>query len=305
MENPYKYLLDRVRDAEFEPEPFPHLYLRDFLKEADFREVISSEDVNLTEASDLDELFTNLKSAGYEAIVFPGCTQIVAEYRKWLEGKSKLSQTHEACEGQGMALRLQSPKNDAVIALNAFFRSTELKDLLVSKFGLVAPTRVEAGLQKYLHGYEISPHPDIRLKALTWMLNVNPASNSESLDFHTHYLKFKPEYSFIPSLWENNPTVETCWVPWDWCTSVKRQPENNSIVIFSPRWDSIHAVRAHYDHLRTQRTQFYGNLWYEASEVNTRPEFTDFDFKSARYQRKEHPLLKNAKRALQLAKSRM
>jgi hypothetical protein len=62
---------------------------------------------------------------------------------------------------------------------------------------------------------------------------------------------------------------------------VKQQTENNSIVIFSPRWDTMHAIRAHYDHLVTQRTQFYGNLWYETSDVppyGKGPEFEDFDF---------------------------
>lgn len=35
------------------------------------------------------------------------------------------------------------------------------------------------------------------------------------------------------------------------------------MVIFSPSNDTIHAVKAEYDHLATQRTQLYGNLWYK------------------------------------------
>ncbi len=291
MESRFQYLLDRVRDAEFDLEPFPHLYLRDFLTQTDFKDVTTSAEIDLHPAKGLDELFASLKSAGYEPIQFPGCTQLISEYRRWIEDASRPSETHAACEGQGMALRQKQPKSDAVIALDSFFRSPEFKELLLAKFGITEPTRVEAGLQKYLHSYEISPHPDIRSKALTWMLNVNPAADSESLGFHTHYLRFKPEYSFISSLWQNNPTVETCWVPWDWCETVKQQPENNSIVMFSPRYDTIHAIRAHYDHLATQRTQFYGNLWYEdSSSVTHWPQFTDYDFMADRYLQASPPL---------------
>lgn len=284
MESRFQYLLDRVREAELDSEPFPHLYLRDFLSQVDFKEIVTSEEIDLPPARNLDELFLTLKTAGFEPIQFPGCTQLIAEYKRYLEKASKPRQTHRACQGQGMALRLKHPTNEAIRALNEFFGSSEFRTCLREKFGIFAPTRLEAGLQKYLHGYEISPHPDIRSKALTWMLNVNPAANSESIDFHTHYLTLKPQYSFLSSLWEINQTVETCWVPWDWCATAKQQKENNSIVIFSPRWDTMHAIRAHYDHLSTQRTQFYGNLWYEQPPVVLyRPEFSDYDFTAHPY----------------------
>jgi|ERR1700733_8425153 len=283
MENRFQYLLDQLAEAQFERDPFPHLYLTNFLSEVDFKDVVTSEDVDLPTVRNLDELFTKLDKASYVPISFPGCTTSRREYRRWIEVASKPRATHKACEGQGMALRLKSPRNDAVHSLNEFFRSEEFQTALRKRFGISSSTRVEAGLQKYLHGYEISPHPDIRLKALTWMLNVNPAVDSERLNFHTHYLTLKPEWAYLASLWEHNPTVETCWVPWDWCTSVKQQTENNSIVIFSPRWDTMHAVRAHYNHLVTQRTQFYGNLWYEESTTGPySPQFQDFDFVNRR-----------------------
>ncbi len=83
-------------------------------------------------------------------------------------------------------------------------------------------------------GYEISPHPDICQKALTYMVNVNPSEASETADHHTHYLKFRPEYKYVQAYWEGNLDVNRCWVPWEWCESVKTQTANNSIFIFAP-----------------------------------------------------------------------
>jgi hypothetical protein len=65
-------------------------------------------------------------------------------------------------------------------------------------------------------------------------------------------------------------------VPWQWCERQKRQTANNSIVVFTPRHDTLHAIRTHYDHLPAQRTQFYGNLWYRPPALTFRPQFEDF-----------------------------
>jgi hypothetical protein len=51
-------------------------------------------------------------------------------------------------------------------------------------------------------------------------------------------------------------------VPWDWCTTKIKTNTNNSIVLFSPSNESLHAVKLDYNHLNFQRTQIYGNLWY-------------------------------------------
>ena len=173
----------------------------------------------------------------------PGCTTSRCEYERWLVKSQRPKMTHDACEGEGMTLRLREPRNDAVQALDQFFKSEQLHDVLVEKFGLSEPTNLDAGLHKYLHGYEISPHPDNRQKALTWMFNINPQSDSEDLEIHTYFLRLRPEWSFVKTFWQGNPQADTCWVPWEWCDTVKRQPDNNSVVIFVPSSDTLHAVR--------------------------------------------------------------
>ena len=163
-----------------------------------------------------------------------------------------------------MTLRLAEPRTDIITELKAFLEGDEWNHALSDKFELpFEKTEPDNGIQKYLDGYEISPHPDIRSKALTYMVNINPHQDSAGLNHHTHYLKFKKPYSYVREFWSGNPGVERCWVPWDWCDTVAEQRENNSIVIFSPANDTMHAVKASYGHLKAQRTQLYGNLWYK------------------------------------------
>lgn len=272
----FKYLLDKLNAAEIRSDPFPHIYLEKFLGQRDFDAVVSSPEVTLPAAANIDELFSILDALSFQPIEFPGCTKSRAEYVGWLETAIKPKDTHAACEGKGMALRCTTSRSEVVRSLGAFFESRELLDLLTHKFGITAPTQLDCGLQKYLNGYEISPHPDIRQKALTWMLNVNPGSSTEALDYHTHFMTFRPEWDFVGRFWRDTPNAETCWVPWQWCETRKRQTVNNTIVVFSPRHDTLHAVRARYDHLPAQRTQFYGNLWYKPQSLTFRPTFQDF-----------------------------
>jgi hypothetical protein len=169
------------------------------------------------------------------------------------------------------------PQSSAITELTKFLNSIEFQEALAEKFGIALDdVFYDAGIQKYLDGYEISPHPDTRKKALTYMVNVNPHSQSEVVDHHTHYLKFLPEFEYVQAYWDGHPELDRCWVPWTWCKTEKVQRANNSIVIFSPNNSTMHAVKTQYDHLKSQRTQLYGNLWYHKSPAKTGPEWEDF-----------------------------
>jgi hypothetical protein len=108
------------------------------------------------------------------------------------------------------------------------------------------------------------------------MVNLNPDSRSETLQYHTHYMRLRDAYRYVQTYWESNQNKDRCWVPWDWCETRKIQSANNSIVIFSPSNDTIHGVKATYDHLASQRTQLYGNLWYHQSTIEGCPAWETF-----------------------------
>ena len=260
----FDYLLDRIADAPFEAEPFRHVYITQFLKPEDFAAIVGSPEINLPAVKSDEELFETLEGAGYKVIEFPGCITDKQDYIDWHK-TGKTDRYHSsACEGFGITLRLYGPETPILNDLIEFLSSDAFNKALADKFDLdFDRCKTDNGIQKYLDGYEISPHPDIRRKAATFMVNINPHEGSEALDHHTHYLKLKEEHKGVREFWDTNVDTERCWIPWDWCDDIKTQPENNSIVLFAPGNDTMHAVRAHYDHLGGQRTQLYGNLWYK------------------------------------------
>lgn len=266
MASPFDYLIDRIKQAEFSETPFHHLEINDFLSEEHFAQITSAPEINLQKAESSQQLCQKLLDNGYKPIKFPGCTTSIDEYLEWREGR-KQAVNVDTCEGFGIAFRLDKTTTPLINELKDFLSSEPFIEALAQKFGIERSSVFEdVGIQKYLDGYEISPHPDIRKKALTFMVNINPLPESEQLDHHTHYLIFKDDKKYVQEFWHHNHQYDRAWVPWDWCETVKQQTKNNSIVVFSPAHDTMHAVRAKYDHLATQRTQLYGNLWYGQRE---------------------------------------
>ena len=160
----------------------------------------------------------------------------------------------------GMALRLQSVQTTILENLLSFLSSARFVQLLVNKFNIKEKCHHDYGIQKYLTGYEISPHPDIKRKKLTYMLNINSDPFSETQSYHTHYLSFKNNHKQIYDFWLPEST-DTCWVPWNWCKTNFIQNKNNSLVLFAPSNKSLHAIKCVYNDMEHQRTQVYGNLW--------------------------------------------
>jgi len=277
MEN-FDYILDKVQAAPFEGEPFRHIHVEGLFTEDHFEKIINATEVNIPPVETDEDLITVLHERGFKEIPFPGTTADLASYLRWRkDSKSQKMLNQPTCEGFGVVMRLQrTEKNTILDDAISFFRSDRFWMAMADKFGLdYNLVRSDMGLQKYLHGYEISPHPDVRLKALTFMININPAGESDTINYHTKYLTFKPERSYIRDIWSRDATADRCWVPWDWCETKKTQPTNNSMVMFSPSNDTLHAIKASYDHLVTQRTQFYGNLWYKSSSVKRMPQYLE------------------------------
>lgn len=275
----FEYVIEKVKNAEFKTHPFPHIEIDNLFTDEDFEKLVASDDILTGNFTCDDELFESLFAKNYRVIDFPGCTSDIEEYKSWHKSKSKSNKTNTSCEGFGVVLRLIEARSRVVKECMEFINSPEFIESIAEKFGIDAgDCNYDCGIQKYLDGYEISPHPDIRRKALTYMVNINSSPESESQDHHTHYLSFNPSRKYVQSYWEGNAKIDTCWVPWDWCETVKQQKKNNSMVIFSPNSSTMHGVKASYDHLNHQRTQLYGNLWFKESPADTLgTHWTDLD----------------------------
>jgi hypothetical protein len=263
MTENFTYLIDKIKKAKFQELPFKHLELNEFLNEKDFNEITSSREINLPEQETDENLFEELFKYGYKIIPFPGA---ITDHKQYIENHKRRIpiESHSACESSGVVLRLMKPNTKILIDLKNFIESKEFNLVIAEKFNLdLEQCSIDTGIQKYLDGYEISPHPDLRKKALTFMININTSEQAFKESYHTHYLEFKINKNYVKEYWKGNPYAERCWIPWDWCVTKKQQKNNNSIVIFSPSFDSLHAIKANYSHLKNQRTQIYGNLWYK------------------------------------------
>ena len=261
----FNYILSKIKNAEFVSEPFEHIVIEDFFTEEHFQIILNDKQIHFDETTTNNELRRKLSENKFSPIPFPGCTTDENLYFKLLE-ENKLNQikTEGDSEGVGIAYNLQNTNNIFIKDLLSFLNGPSFHKTLCDKFDIKESTRVTTRIQKYLTGYEISPHPDIRQKSLTYLLNINKNSESENLDIHTHLLKLKEDYKFIYEYWENHTKENRAWVSWDWCNIEKTINKNNSLVIFKPSNYSLHAVKLNYDHLKQQRTQIYGNLMFVA-----------------------------------------
>lgn len=276
----FDYLLEKVRGASFTETPFRHIEILNFFTPSDFDQIVKAPEIDIPVQSSDEAVFGALAERSYKIIEFPGCIVDKEAYLKWHREKAADYRTNTSCEGFGITLRLMKPQSPVVTDLFEFLNADPFRQVLAEKFGIaLADVFYDGGIQKYLDGYEISPHPDIRRKAATFMVNINTGEGSENREHHTHYMRFKSARKYVQSYWEGRTCEDRCWVPWEWCDTVKEQQTNNSIVLFSPANDTLHAVRAKYDHLQGQRTQLYGNLWYHQVPVSAGPQWEEFDIR--------------------------
>ena len=279
----FNYVIEKIKRSEFKNTPFRHLYIENLFDENHFSAITNAREINIPPINCDSDLFDSLFEKGYKIIGFPGCITDKAKYIKWHETNrgGKLSSTHSACEGFGITLRLYKPETEILIKLKNLLESEEFNSVIAEKFGIqLSDITLDNDIQKYLDGYEISPHPDYRKKAATFMVNINPHNNSENLNHHTHYLKTKKNFDYVTNFWKTNHDVQRCWIPWDWCETDFVQSKNNSIVLFSPSDETLHGVKTKYNHLAGQRTQLYGNLWYKKEKKLRMVQWEDLDFKN-------------------------
>ena len=273
----FNYLLEKIMDAPFIDKGFPFLYIEDWFEKDHFEMITKSPQINLPEYETTELLIKDLQKNSYSPVTFPGTVTDIKKYLQWYNHRnvSGPSHAHGLLEGFGIVFRMDNYIEPKIKELINFLNSSVFLSQLMLKFNKSGKTRVETAIQKYLTGYEISPHPDIRKKCLTYMVNINPSNDMDNMDINTHFMTFKKEKNWIPKYWDDNPLIDRCWVPWDWCETQFIHRKNNSITMFAPENRSIHAVKLDYDHCKNQRTQIYGNLWYLKSDTIKQPTWRD------------------------------
>ena len=105
------------------------------------------------------------------------------------------------------------------------FNSQSWHKCIKKKFKKTGETGVDTAIQKYVSGYEISPHPDIRRKCATYMININTHEEAEHLGLHTHFMDFEDNRKWIFEEWKTNTNKDTCWVSWDWAKTSFQHPK--------------------------------------------------------------------------------
>lgn len=259
--NDFKYLSEKILNAKFADSPFKHLLIEDFLSKDHLEQILNDRQIHWDETRNTEELISKLFQEKYAIQKFPGCITDVYEYiKRYNNNDFPTGRKGNPVESFGITFRLQKYDNTFIQELVNYLNGAEFKAALTTKFNITTETRIITAIQKNLSHYEISPHPDVREKALTYLLNINKDSEVDNDDVHTHLLKFKDKWKFIPEYWRTHLSKNRCWVPWDWCESEVVCNKNNSIVLFAPDIDTLHAVKMQYDHNRYQRTQLYGNL---------------------------------------------
>ncbi len=260
----FSYLSDKILSGRFIKEPFLHLEIENFLSDDHLGMVIGNKQIHFEEQVDNISLLQTLLNKKYEIQNFPGCCTDPSDYLYRLEN-DKWPQDIKGTpiESYGITFRLSSYRSEGIANLINYLNGEEFKLTLEKKFNIIEYNSIITAIQKNLTKYEITPHPDTKRKALTYLLNINKDDSVEKYDVHTHLLKFKPEYEYVKKEWENHIDYDRCWVPWSWCDTVKTINKNNSIVLFSPANDTLHAIKLDYEHTKFQRTQIYGNLMYD------------------------------------------
>lgn len=245
--------------AQIINEPFPHLDINNFLSEEHLKIILTDNQIHFNIIDNNDNLYKTLIQNDWKIQNFPGCIS------NWEEYKKKIISINPV-ENIGITFRLNSYKNMIINQLMIFMNSDIFHNTLKKKFNINQDTKIISAIQKNLTGYEISPHPDSREKCLTYLLNINNNIEIEKEDCHTHLLEFKKEYNYVTKIWENGEKkFNRCWVPWNWCNTIKTMNKNNTMLIFKPDNNppTLHAIRLKYNHLKYQRTQIYGNLMFK------------------------------------------
>ena len=68
----FDYIIDKINNAEFINEPFPHIEIKNFLSKEHFNLIKQDKQIHFDELSSNNDLYNSLIEKGYNT-PFPGC----------------------------------------------------------------------------------------------------------------------------------------------------------------------------------------------------------------------------------------
>jgi len=267
-EKQFYYLLEKIKKADFNYEPYKHISILSFFSEEHFEKIIKDKQILIEKMNDTGALISELENRGYVSVAFPGSITSVKDYIAYIDDEKNFNRDlitgygNRVINSYGLTMRLKKYQSSFLKDLMGFLNSEIFKQTLLNKFDIAETTDIETDIQKNLNKYEISPHCDTKNKALTFLTNIYTDKECEKQEMHTRLMVLKDERKYLYDLWKYNEQIDTTWLPWDWCNQVGERNINNSLLIFKPAHDTLHAVKVEYNHLQYQRNQIYGNLYY-------------------------------------------
>ena len=145
------YILKKIEDAEIISKPFPHIIIPNFLEDYDLKNILDN-----IETDHLNEI-----EKKYKKVHYPGA-------------KSSTEELTKRPTGTGLVYALKEDYHKGNIKLNKILNSEDFKQTLFKKLNI--PKNINGWnvyqINKDLNGYEISPHPDITGKVITYQINL-------------------------------------------------------------------------------------------------------------------------------------
>lgn len=231
------YILKKIEDAEIILKPFPHIIISNFLEDGDLIDVLNNIDID-----NLNEI-----EKKYKKVHYPGAKLSKEELTK-------------RPTGTGLVYALKEDYHKGNIKLNQILDSEEFKQALFKKLNI--PKNIDGWnvyqINKDLNGYEISPHPDITGKVITYQLNLSNTDALDNYDLGTRFHSIKPE--FLKDIKQLSKKKPRPWGKWNWFDKGKSIPyKQNTFMAFAPSDISYHSVKLeNYPQEKYQRTMLRG-----------------------------------------------
>lgn len=230
------YIIDKIKKSEIIDRPFPHIIISNLLEENDLIDILNI--INIDNLHSIDKKYTKVQ--------YPGA-------------KNTNDDIITRPTGTGCVYSLKQEYYKKV-KLNDILNSVEFKEALFNKLNIsknIDGWNVHQ-INKDLNGYEISPHPDITGKVITYQINLSNTDELNNYDLSTKFHSIKSEYlNNIDKLKikKNRP-----WGKWEWFDEGKSIPyEKNTFMAFAPSDISYHSVKLQdYPQEKYQRTMLRG-----------------------------------------------